>query len=141
MIIGYALLHPDAKLPEYAHDDDACADIFSVSDQVLLPHQWAAIGTGLSMEIPKGYELQIRAKSGLALNFGVTVLNGIGTIDAGYRGEIKVILINHSDSPYHIQKGQKIAQITLAPVTKCLFAQKELTATFRGVGGFGSTGL
>ncbi len=101
-----------------------------------------AVSTSLSAEIPKGFELQVRPKSGLALKSGLTVLNTPGTIDFGYRGEIKVILINLSSEPYQIEKGQKIAQLVVAPVANAEFKQViELSDTARGEGGFGSTGL
>jgi len=101
-----------------------------------------AVATGLSAEIPKGFELQVRPKSGLALKSGLTVLNTPGTIDFGYRGEIKVILINLSSEPYQIEKGQKIAQLVVAPVANAEFQEvDELSDTARGEGGFGSTGL
>ena len=94
------------------------------------------------MEIPKGYEVQVRPKSGLAIKFGVTVLNTPGTIDSGYRGEVKVILVNHSSEDYEIKKGEKIAQIVLAKYeTAQIVEAEDLSGTARGEGGFGSTGL
>ena len=141
MIVGYSKLNNLAKPPEYAHADDACADIFACGDHLLDPHKWLAIPTGIALEIPLGYEIQIRAKSGIALNHGVTVLNGIGTVDCGYKGEIKVILINHGDNPYAIKHGQKIAQVCLNPIGLTQYMPMVLTSSQRGFGGFGSTGL
>jgi dUTP pyrophosphatase len=135
-------MHPNAHLPHYAHAGDSGADLFSVDECTLQPMQRKAIPTGLTAEVPKGFELQVRPKSGLALNHGITVLNTPGTIDYGYRGEIKVILINLSTEPYHIKAGQKIAQLVVAPVTYANFQLVEqLSETQRGSGGFGSTGL
>jgi len=135
-------LHPDARTPHYAHFGDSGADLFAVEDAMLEPMQRKAIATGLSAEVPQGFELQVRPKSGLALKSGLTVLNTPGTIDFGYRGEIKVILINLSPETYHIDKGQKIAQLVVAPVVYAAFEDvEELSETSRGDGGFGSTGL
>ncbi len=135
-------LHSDAHTPHYAHFGDSGADLFSVEEAILHPMQRKAIATGLSAEVPQGFELQVRPKSGLALKSGLTVLNTPGTIDFGYRGEIKVILINLSEETYRIEKGQKIAQLVVAPVVYAEFQEvDELSETSRGEGGFGSTGL
>lgn len=135
-------LHPEAEVPTYAHFGDSGADLFATAELILNPMERQAIGTGLSAEVPQGYELQVRPKSGLALKSGLTVLNTPGTIDFGYRGEIKVILINLGSKPYHIEKGQKIAQLVVAPVAYAQFQEGEdLTESSRGEGGFGSTGL
>ncbi len=135
-------LSPDAHLPEYAHFGDSGADLFATEAAVLQPMQRQAIGTGLAAEVPRGYELQVRPKSGLAIKSGLTVLNTPGTIDFGYRGEIKVILINLSSEAYEVEKGQKIAQLVVAPVATAEFVEvRELSDTARGEGGFGSTGL
>ncbi|MEL6935305.1 MAG: dUTP diphosphatase, partial [Cyanobacteria bacterium J06607_17] len=107
----------------------------------LAPLERLAIPTGLAAEIPQGYEMQVRPKSSLALKHGITVLNTPGTVDAGYRGEIKVILINLGQSLFEISPGQKIAQIIIAPVTQAEFAiAQQLNESQRGDGGFGSTG-
>lgn len=133
-------LTPDAKLPEYAHPGDSGADLFSAETYNLNSGKWAAISTGISIEVPFGYEIQIRPRSGLALKHGITVLNTPGTVDAGYRGEIKVILINLGASPFFIQKGDKIAQMIIAPVVRGEFEEVDsLIVTQRGEGGFGST--
>lgn len=135
-------LHPNARLPEYAHAGDSGADLYATSDCTLEPLERKAVPTGLAAEVPRGIELQIRPKSGLALNHGVTVLNTPGTIDYGYRGEMKVILINLGPEPYHVQAGQKIAQMVVAPVLQAEFREvDQLSETTRGDGGFGSTGL
>ena len=106
------------------------------------PGESAAIPTGIYAEIPQGYELQVRPRSGLALRHAVTVLNTPGTIDADYRGEIRVILINHGRSPFTVHKGDRIAQVVLAPALRADFtAADSLSQTERGAGGFGSTGV
>ncbi|MFQ5652642.1 MAG: dUTP diphosphatase [bacterium] len=135
-------LTSEAQTPHYAHFGDSGADLFSTEDLSLAPLERRAVGTGLSAQVPPGYELQVRPKSGLALKSGLTVLNTPGTIDYGYRGEIKVILINLSNETYRIEKGQKIAQLVVAPVAYAVFEEvAELSQSARGEGGFGSTGL
>jgi dUTP pyrophosphatase len=135
-------LVPHARIPEYAHPGDAGADLFAVENCEILPGKWLAVSTGLAAEVAIGYELQVRPRSGLAIKKGVTVLNAPGTIDAGYRGEIKVILINHGESAFSIKVGDKIAQMVLAAVASGEFAiVQELTDSTRGSGGFGSTGI
>ena len=135
-------LHPEARTPHYAHFGDSGADLFATESVALAPMQRAGIGTGLAAEVPIGFELQVRPKSGLALKSGLTVLNTPGTIDFGYRGEIKVILVNLSSETYQVEKGQKIAQLVVAPVAYADFEEvNELSDTTRGEGGFGSTGL
>jgi dUTP pyrophosphatase len=135
-------LSADARIPQYEYPDDSGADLYAAEDAVLQPGERRAIATGLVAEVPLGYEIQVRPKSGLALKSGITVLNTPGTVDAGYRGEIKVILINLSAEPYAIHKGQKIAQLVVAPVFQAAFEEvAELSESRRGAGGFGSTGL
>ncbi len=130
-----------AQLPKYEHPGDAGADLTAVIACTIPPQQWLAIPTGLAAEIPIGFEIQVRPRSGLALKKGITVLNAPGTIDAGYRGEIKVILINHGSSPFEIQPGDKIAQMVVASVVFGQFVEAtELDESARGSGGFGSTG-
>ena len=131
----------DAIIPRYAHDTDTGMDIYSTEEIVILPNHRCLVPTGIKVEIPKGYEIQIRPKSGLAIKHGITILNTPGTIDSGYRGEIKVIVINHSSKHYKIEKGQKIAQIILNKIEKIKFTETKLGKTKRGEGGFGSTGL
>lgn len=135
-------IHPEAKVPAYAHHGDAGVDLYSVIDHTLPPGERVLVPTGLKMAIPEGYEGQVRPKSGLALKHGITVLNTPGTVDAPYRGEVGVILINlDTKTPYQIKKGEKVAQMVFARVEHAALAEaRELTATTRGEGGFGSTG-
>ena len=131
----------DAILPSYAHPGDAGMDVFSYETYILKPGERRLFKTGLKVELPEGYEMQIRPRSGLALNHGVTVLNTPGTIDAGYRGEVGVILINHGEKVYSIKKGDKIAQAVISSVEKAVLEEVEkLEESSRGEGGFGSTG-
>lgn len=135
-------VNPAAKLPKYEHPNDSGADLYAAVDCTLERGEWKAVSTGLCAEVPAGLELQLRPKSGLALQSGITVLNTPGTIDSGYRGEIKVILVNLGPAPYRVRKGQKIAQLVVAPVARGAFKEvTELSASARGRGGFGSTGL
>jgi dUTP pyrophosphatase len=131
----------DNPLPKYARDGDAGMDICAAEDDFLAPFNWKAISTGLYVEIPEGYEIQIRSRSGLAFKYGVSVLNSPGTIDSGYRGEIKVILKNSDHRRYEIKKGERIAQMVVSEFTKASLTEvSELSETERGVGGLGSTG-
>lgn len=135
-------LNAFAILPIYAHAGDAGADIYSTETCTLQPLERKAISTGISVEIPPHYEIQVRPKSGLALKHGITVLNTPGTIDSGYRGEIKVILVNLGSEPYTVQQGQKIAQLVCSEVTKVLYVEsQDLVGSDRGEGGFSSTGI
>ena len=134
-------IHKNAIIPKYAHEGDSGADLFSIQEDILEPGERKIIPTGLKIEIPLGYEAQVRPKSGLTSNYGITVLNTPGTIDSNYRGEIKVILINHSQEPYKIEKGTKIAQIVFQKVETVEFLEDELNKTSRGENGFGSTGI
>lgn len=139
--VKFKKLNPQAVVPSYAHPGDAGADLVAVDTHSLAPLQRLAVPTGLAAEIPQGYEMQIRPKSSLALNHGITLLNTPGTVDAGYRGEIKVILINLGQFVVDITPGQRIAQIVIAPVLQADFVMAEnLTNSQRGDGGFGSTG-
>jgi dUTP pyrophosphatase len=131
-------------LPAYASKDAAGADICAALevDLVLRPGARAAVPTGLCVEIPQGYEMQVRPRSGLALRDGIGLLNSPGTIDADYRGEIKIILVNHGNQDVLVRRGDRIAQIVLAPVVSGIFEDAEtLTPTERGEAGFGSTGV
>lgn len=142
VVVKIKRLTADARIPQYEYPDDSGADLYAAEDYVLQPGERRAISTGLSAEVPIGFELQVRPKSGIALNSGVTVLNTPGTVDAGYRGEIRVILINLGSEPYVIRKGQKIAQMVVAPVFHADFQEVEqLSESRRGAGGFGSTGV
>lgn len=130
-------------LPAYQTDDAAGMDLYAaVEDPITLaPGKHDLIPTGLSMALPSGYEAQVRPRSGLSAKHGVTVLNSPGTIDADYRGEVKVILINHSQTPFEITRGERIAQMLIAPVTRGVLEEVDtLPDTVRGEGGFGSTG-
>ncbi len=132
-----------ATLPAYASEQAAGADVcaFLKEPRILQPGESALIPTGLRTQIPEGYEIQIRPRSGLALKEQITVLNTPGTIDADYRGEIGVILINHGQRPFTIAPGMRIAQFIVAPVIRASFIRLEaLTSTMRGEGGFGHTG-
>ncbi|BAM47087.1 dUTP diphosphatase [Amphibacillus xylanus] len=135
------LIHEDAKLPYRANEGDAGLDLFSIEEQIINPGESALVRTGLQIELPKGTEAQIRPRSGLALKHSITVLNSPGTIDEGYRGEIKVILINHGKEEFKIEKHMRIAQMVIAPVLKVeLVETSDLSKTDRDQGGFGSSG-
>ncbi len=128
--------------PSYAHDGDSGVDLYSAEEHTLKPMERKLIPTGLKLEIPHGYEAQVRPKSGLALNHGISHANAVGTIDSSYRGEIRVPLINFSNEPYKIEKGKKIGQLIFAKVEEAVFEEvKELGKTTRNENGFGSTGL
>ena len=128
-------------LPHYATDGAAGMDVVSAEDVTLAPGSRHAVATGFAMAIPAGYEVQVRPRSGLALKHGITVPNTPGTIDSDYRGELKIILINHGQQPFAILRGDRVAQLVLAPVTRAAWVEAEhLDETARGDGGFGSTG-
>ena len=142
MTLRFRKVHPDAVLPSYAHPSDAGMDVRSVEDLTIAPGKRALVHTGLVMLLPPKYEAQVRPRSGLALKSGVTVLNTPGTIDSGYRGEVGVILANFGDADFQVKKGDKIAQIVIAPVTQPEIVETtEVDETDRGSGGFGSTGV
>ena len=142
MTVRFKRVHPDASLPAYAHPGDAGMDVRSVEDVELAPGSRALVHTGLVMILPAGWEAQVRPRSGLALKHGVTVLNTPGTIDAGYRGEVGVILINLGTEPFVVEKGMKIAQIVVSPVAQAEVVEvTSVDETDRGAGGFGSTGV
>ena len=134
----------DLPLPAYATEGSAGLDLLAAvdADTELSPGARAAIPTGIALAVPHGYEAQVRPRSGLALNHGITCLNTPGTVDSDYRGEIKVILINHGDTPFPIKRGTKIAQMVIARHEQAHFVEvSELGATECGTGGFGSTGI
>lgn len=134
-------LSPEAIVPQYAHKDDSGMDLFAINDLVLKSGEHKLVKTGISIELPENTEAQIRPRSGMALKNGITVLNTPGTIDEGYRGEIGIILINHSKEDFQITKGMKIAQMVIMPVLKPkVIVVDKLSETERGEGGFGSTG-
>ncbi|WP_439395491.1 dUTP diphosphatase [Bradyrhizobium sp. PMVTL-01] len=140
------LAHADGlPLPAYQTAEAAGLDLMAAvpdaEPMTLAPGQYALVPTGLAIALPPAHEAQVRPRSGLAAKHGVTVLNSPGTIDADYRGEIKVILINHGTAPFVIKRGERIAQMVLAPVVQAaLVPVASLSATDRGAGGFGSTG-
>lgn len=143
--LGYKKLSPNAIDPKYNYEKDSGFDLYSIEDVALGGLSRAMVGTGLAFNIPDGYEIQIRPKSGLAINYGLTVLNTPSTIDGGYVGEVKVILFNTSRETYQVKKGMKIAQAVLCPVQQGKYVNlenlDELPQTDRGDNGFGSTGL
>jgi dUTP pyrophosphatase len=131
----------DLPLPAYATSGAAGMDVVSAEDVDLAPGARHAVATGLAMAIPEGFEIQVRPRSGLALKHGVTVPNTPGTIDSDYRGELKVIMINLGAETFAIRRGDRVAQLVLAPVTRASWLEVEtLDETARGAGGFGSTG-
>ena len=161
MKIGFKKVHPDAVIPKYAHEGDAGMDVYAINDELISLNEPTIVKTGLVAEIPDGYEIQVRPRSGLATK-GVTVFNTPGTIDSNYRGEIGVILYavkgnvtmscgfideigrykNEEKKMFSINKGDRIAQLVVAPVTKCEPVEVvEVSETDRGTGGFGSTGV
>lgn len=141
MTLAFKRIHPEAVLPAYAHESDAGMDIRSVAEVVIPARGRALVPTGLVVLLPPNYEAQVRPRSGLALKSGITVLNTPGTIDAGYRGEIGVILFNTTDADFAVHKGDRVAQIVIAPVTRVEVVETDaIEETDRGSGGFGSTG-
>ena len=132
-------------LPAYQTAEAAGLDLLAAvpaeTPLILPPGKYAMVPTGLTIALPPGFEAQVRPRSGLAAKHGVTVLNSPGTVDADYRGEINVLLINHGDAPFPIRRGERIAQMVIAPVVQAqLVAAEQLSTTERGSGGFGSTG-
>jgi len=143
--LGVELVHEDAKTPSYAYPSDSGFDLRSTIEINIPPFGRALIPTGIKLSIPEEYEIQVRPKSGLALNQGITVLNTPGTVDSGYVGEIKVIVFNTNNETVTVSKGMKIAQAVLCPVVCGKYVSLELTNKVedkdRGTNGFGSTGL
>jgi dUTP pyrophosphatase len=136
------LPHGDGlPVPKYATEHAAGLDVCAAEELVLQPGGRHAVATGFAIEIPHGFEVQVRPRSGLALKHGITCLNTPGTIDSDYRGEVKVILANLGDQPFPVRRGERIAQLVPAPVQRAAFVEVEtLDGTARGSGGFGSTG-
>jgi len=137
-------LHPDARLPRFAHgpEEDAGMDLHAVEAAVIPGGGWKAVGTGLSLEIRAGYEGQVRPRSGLAARHGVTLLNSPGTIDPGYRGEVRVLLVNHSTADFKVEPGDRIAQLVISSYAAVEWSWAEdLKESARAEGGFGSTGV
>ena len=140
----YKKLTDDAITPSYAYESDSGFDLYSTEEVVLNPFERRLVPTGLSFDIPEGYEIQVRTKSGLALKQGLMVLNSPGTVDQGYTGEVKVILLNASNEQQKIVKGMKIAQGVLCPVEsgkKVALIEDNFEDKERGANGFGSTGV
>jgi dUTP pyrophosphatase len=135
-------LHPDATIPRYAYGpaEDAGMDLCSVESATLAPGETKLIATGLAIELPPGYDAQIRPRSGLALKYSITLPNSPATIDPGYRGEIRVILLNLGRAPFEIQPGERIAQMVIAKYESVEWEESDLSESTRGAGGFGSTG-
>lgn len=142
MRIRVKKLHANAHLPEYAHGpgEDAGMDIRCIQGAVLEPGVPQALPTGLALEIPSGYEVQIRPRSGLALKHAITLPNAPATIDPGYRGELRIILLNLGKAPYEVHAGDRIAQMVVARYEVIEWQEGELAESARGIGGFGSSG-
>jgi dUTP pyrophosphatase len=135
-------LRPDALLPEYAHgpEEDAGMDLYAVEEVTLEPGVPRLVPTGLAIEVPPGYEAQVRPRSGLALRHAITMPNAPGTIDPGYRGEVRVILLNLGREPYTIHAGDRIAQMIVARYEAVEWVEGDLAESRRGANGFGSSG-
>lgn len=135
-------LNEEAIIPNFAHKGDAGMDLYSIEELVIPSKETRLIKTGISIQLPKNTEAQVRPRSGLALKHSITVLNTPGTIDEGYRGEIGIILINHGKEDFVVTKGMKIAQMVIKPIYDINIEEvEELDDTDRGQGGFGSTGF
>ncbi|MFP5225113.1 MAG: dUTP diphosphatase [Actinomycetota bacterium] len=142
MKIPIKRVHPDAVIPSRAHPGDAGADLVSVESVKLAPGERTSIGTGIAIALPEGWAALVTPRSGLAAKHGIGVVNGPGLIDAGYRGEIRVLLVNHDPvETFEIEVGMRVAQLVFIPVPEVDFCEvDELPASVRGEGGFGSTG-
>lgn len=142
MRIKIKRLSPAAELPRYAHgpEEDAGMDLKALEDCVLPPNVACGVSTGLAIELAPGYEAQVRPRSGLAMKHSITIPNAPATIDPGYRGEIRVILLNLGKEDYHIHKGDRIAQMVIARYEAIEWEESELAESNRGAGGFGSSG-
>ena len=141
IVVKVKRLEKQAQLPIQARMGDAAFDLFSAVEYAIEPGESYGVKTGIALEIPVGYEGQVRPRSGLALNSGITVTNAPGTIDSGYRGEVRVVLHNLGKNSFHIKRGMRIAQIAIRPVPNVRFVEvDELAESERGDGGFGSTG-
>jgi len=132
----------DAVLPQYAHKGDAGMDLYSIEEKMINPGETVLVRTGIQIELPENTEAQIRPRSGLALKHSITVLNSPGTIDEGYRGEIRIILINHGKESFRIEKHMRIAQMVICRFIHAQITEaEELSTTERAENGFGSSGL
>ncbi len=140
MKIKFKKLNPQATLPCYKHKGDSGMDVSSVEEAVIQPHSFTMVKSGLAAEIPDGYEIQVRPRSGLQCRFGI--VGAWGTVDAGYKGEIGIALYNHNDEPYYVRVGDRVAQFVVAPVLRVEVEEtQELSESDRGARGFGSTGI
>jgi dUTP pyrophosphatase len=143
--LGYRVIHPDAVEPKYNYVTDSGFDLHSVEEIIISPFGRALVPTGLCFDIPKGQEIQVRSKSGLAINQGLFVLNSPGTVDAGYTGEVKVIIFNTNNTEVTIKKGMKVAQGVVCPITSSewlnLIKVDDINEKDRNSNGFGSTGI
>jgi len=129
-------------IPKFAFETDACADLESNAEVVIPPGEFRLVPTGLAFQIPVGYEMQVRPRSGLAAKYGVSILNSPGTVDSDYRGEVRIIIINLGREEFVVKQGDRIAQVAIRPVPKVNFVLvEELDSTIRGEKGFGSTGV
>ncbi|MCK5833195.1 dUTP diphosphatase [bacterium] len=138
------ILREGASIPKFMSDGSAGADLFACLPQPIFiePGKWETIPIGISLAIPHGFEGEVRPRSGLARNFGITLLNAPGTIDSDYRGELMVILINHGEISFRVEDGDRIAQLLIKPVLHATFIRTDtLEESSRGDGGFGSTGI
>lgn len=134
-------LNTNSMIPTYMTRGSSGLDLYSAEEKIIPPGKWEMIATGIAVEIPQGYEGQIRSRSGLAKNHGIFVLNSPGTIDSDYRGEVKVILMNLGDEPFKVSIGDRIAQLVIVPVVRAeVLEVEELSITERNDGGFGHTG-
>lgn len=141
-ILKFKKISPVAQLPSYATPEAAGMDVRAIDQISLGPGSWAKVSIGLAVEIPPGWELQVRGRSGLAVKHGVTVLNAPGTIDSDYRGEIGICLVNNGKQTFHVEIGDRIAQLVLARAPQAEIKEvDELSTTDRGTAGFGSTGV
>lgn len=140
--IGVVKDDPEAQIPVYQHFGDSGADLCSIESVTITPGGTSMVSTGLCFEIPPGFEMQVRSRSGLASKHGVFVLNSPGTVDSGYRGVVKVILHNTGARPYAVSKGDRVAQAVIVPIAVGRYRlRKELSLSARGAGGYGSTGV
>ena len=142
MHIRIQRIHPNAVLPRYAHgpEEDAGMDLCAVEEITLPPGEARLVPTGLTIELPPGYEAQVRPRSGLAIRHSIAMPNAPGTIDPGYRGELRVVLLNMGREPYTLHAGDRIAQMIVARYESVQWMEEELGASGRGTGGFGSSG-
>ena len=131
----------ELPMPHYKYDGDAGMDIYSKVDEIIFPGQYKMIPTGIKVEVPYGFEMQVRPRSGLAAKHGVSIVNSPGTVDHQYRGEVGVVLINHGKEDFHVKRGDRIAQMVFKKIEIVRLEETEdLTESSRGEGGFGSTG-